>query len=226
MAERESTTWRMAAEFVLEPMEGHEVRAATGYGSRYVRAQELAGEGLHDRGVGTLSVEDRWQIAEGVTAGVGGKFSYVGFLGDTSHFDPSASLEIQGADRTTFRGSIYARTVAPGGDILTLSSLASAPAMNFAVLDGGLRAERLTRYELTFTSSGASDVRTDVQINGKHATFEDGTDWKEKPVSLPWINPTTYSKSFSFTASTRSANSTPSPPTRATPSSIPSMRHT
>jgi len=148
MAERESTTWRMAAEFVLEPMEGHEVRAATGYGSRYVRAQNLAGEGLHDRGVGTLSVEDRWQIAEGVTASVGGRFSYVGFLGDTNHFDPSASLEIQGADRTTFRGTVYARTVAPGGDILTLNSLASAPAMNFAVLDGGLRAERLTRYEL------------------------------------------------------------------------------
>ena len=149
MAERESTTWRMAGEFVIEPMEGHEMRAATGYGSRYVRAQELAGgEGLHDRGVGTLSVEDRWEIAEGVTAAVGGRFSYVGFLGDTNHFDPSAALEIQGADRTTFRASVYARTMAPGGDILTLNTLASAPAMNFAVLDGGLRAERLTRYEL------------------------------------------------------------------------------
>ena len=150
MAERESTTWRMAAEFVIEPMEGHEMRAATGYGSRYVRAQELAGggEGLHDRGVGTLSVEDRWEIADGVTAAVGGRFSYIGFLGDTNHFDPSATLEIQGDERTTFRGSVYARTVAPGGDILTLNSLASAPAMNFAVLEGGLRAERLTRYEL------------------------------------------------------------------------------
>ncbi len=148
MAERESTTWRMAGEFVIEPMEGHEMRAATGYGSRYVRAQELAGSGLHDRGVGTLSVEDRWEIAEGVTAGVGGRFSYIGFLGDTNHFDPSASLEIKGADLTTYRATVYARTVAPGGDILTLTSLASAPAMNFAVLDGGLRAERLTRYEL------------------------------------------------------------------------------
>ena len=116
------------------------MRAATGYGSRYVRAQELAGDGLHDRGVGTLSVEDRWQIAEGVTATVGGRFSYVGFLGDTNHFDPSASLEIQGADRTTFRGSVYARTVAPGGDILTLNTLASAPAMNFA--GAGRRAAR------------------------------------------------------------------------------------
>jgi carboxypeptidase family protein/TonB-dependent receptor-like protein len=148
MAERESTTWRMAGEFAIEAMEGHELRAATGYGSRYVRAQEFAVEGLHDRGVGTLSLEDRWQITEGVTASVGGRFSYVGFLGDTNHFDPSASLEIQSADQTTFRGSVYARTVAPGGDILTLNSLASAPAMNFAVLDGTLRAERLTRYEL------------------------------------------------------------------------------
>ena len=148
MAERESTTWRMAAEFVLEPMEGHEMRAASGYGSRYVRAQDLAGEGLHDRGVGTLTVDDRWLIADGVTAAVGGRFSYIGFLGDTNHFDPSATLEIQGADHTTFRASVHARTVAPGGDILTLNTLASASAMNFAVLDGGLRAERLTRYEL------------------------------------------------------------------------------
>jgi hypothetical protein len=148
MAESENTTWRMAAEFVLEPMEGHEVRTATGYGSRYVRAQPFAGEGVHDRGVGTLSVEDRWQIAEGVTATVGGRFSYIGFLGDTSHFDPSATLEIQGAERTTYRATVHARTVAPGGDILTLNSLASAPAMHFAVLGGGLRAEQLSRYEL------------------------------------------------------------------------------
>jgi hypothetical protein len=148
MAERESTTWRMAAEFVIEPMEGHEMRAATGYGSRYVRAQELAGEGLHDRGVGTLSVEDRWQIAEGVTAGIGGRFSYIGFLGDPNHFDPSVSLEIEGAERTTYRATVYARTIAPGGDILTLNSLATAPAMNFAVLGGDMRAERLTRYEV------------------------------------------------------------------------------
>jgi outer membrane receptor protein involved in Fe transport len=108
----------------------------------------MAGEALHDRGVGTMSVEDRWEITEGVTAGVGGRFSYIGFLGDTSHFDPSASLEIQGDEQTTFRAAVYARTLAPGGDILTLNSLASAPAMNFAVLDGELRAERLMRYEL------------------------------------------------------------------------------
>jgi hypothetical protein len=148
MAERESTTWRMAGEFVIEPMEGHQMRASMGYGSRYVRAQPLAGDGLHDRGVGTVSAEDRWEIADGVTAAVGGRFSYVGFLGDTNHFDPSATLEIQGDEQTTFRGSVYARTVAPGGDILTLNSLASAPAMNFAVLEGALRAERVTRYEL------------------------------------------------------------------------------
>jgi hypothetical protein len=149
----------MAAEFVLEPMEGHEMRATTGYGSRYVRAQEMAGEGLHDRGVGTLTVQDRWQITDGVTASVGGRFSYIGFLGDTNHFDPSASLEIQGDENTTFRGSVFARSVAPGGDILTLNTLASAPAMNFAVLGSALRAERLTRYELGFDQQlGGTEV--------------------------------------------------------------------
>ena len=139
------------------------MRAATGYGSRYVRAQEIAGDGLHDRGVGTLSVEDRWQITEGVTAAVGGRFSYVGFLGDTNHFDPSASLEIQGADQTIFRGSVYARTVAPGGDILTLNSLASAPAMNFAVLDGGAArgaADALRAGASTSSSAGPRSARS------------------------------------------------------------------
>jgi carboxypeptidase family protein len=182
MAERESTTWRMAGEFVIEPMEGHEVRAATGYGSRYVRAQDLPGDGLRDRGVGTLSVEDRWEIADGVTAAVGGRFSYVGFLGDTNHFDPSASLEIKGADlMTTYRASVSARTVAPGGDILTLASLASAPAMNFAVLDGGLRAERLTRYELALDQQiGGTSVGAFTYYEGVRdqlaSVFEGATD--------------------------------------------------
>jgi outer membrane receptor for ferrienterochelin and colicin len=97
-----------------------------------------------------LTVADRWEIVDGVTATVGGRFSYIGFLGDTNHFDPSATLEVQGDDDTTFRGAVHARTVAPGGDILTLNTLASAPAMNFAVLNDGLRAERFTRYELGF----------------------------------------------------------------------------
>ena len=167
MAERENTTWRMAGEFVLEPMEGHRIQATTGYGSRYVRAQEVGADLLHDRGVGNLSVEDRWEITDGVTAGVGGRFSYIGFLGDTNHFDPSATLEIEGADGTTFRASVYARTLAPGGDILTLNSLASAPAMNFAVFDGGLRAERLMRYELAMDQQlGGTSIGAFIDYEG------------------------------------------------------------
>lgn len=73
---------------------------------------------------------------------------------------------------------------------------------------------RLTRYQLTFESpvpgretnmSGqligprSHKVLTDVLINGKPATFEDGTDWKRKPVTLGWQNPSIYSKKYSLT---------------------------
>ena len=167
VAERESTTWRMAAEFVIEPMEGHEVRAATGYGSRYLRPQEAA-EGLQDRGVGAVAVEDRWTIGDEVTATLGGRYSHVGFLADANHFDPSASLALARGERS-LRATVSAGTVAPGGDILTINSMASAPAMTFAVLDDGLRAERLLRYELAVdqqlggTSVGAFTFYEDVR---------------------------------------------------------------
>jgi TonB-dependent receptor-like protein/carboxypeptidase family protein len=168
VAERENTTWRMAAEFVVEPMEGHELRAATGYGSRSLRP-EIAGDVLHDRGVGGVALQDRWSIGDSVTATVGGRFSYVGFMSATNHFDPSATVAYAYNDRTAFRGSFSASTLAPGGDILTINSLASAPAMNFAVLDDGLRAERFVRYELGMdqqlgsTSVGAFTYYEDVR---------------------------------------------------------------
>jgi len=168
VAERESTTWRMAAEFVVEPMEGHELRAATGYGSRSLRPG-IAGETLHDRGVGGVALQDRWTIGDSVTATVGGRFSYVGFMSAASHFDPSATVAYAYNDRTAFRGSFSTSTVAPGGDILTINSLAAAPAMNFALLDDGLRAERFVRYELGMdqqlgsTSVGAFTYYEDVR---------------------------------------------------------------
>ena len=147
VAERENTTWRMAAEFVVVPSEGHELRASTGYGSRGLRPAFGAGA-THDRGVGAVAVEDRWTIGDSLTATVGGRFSYVGFMPDANHLDRSASLAYARSDRTTFRGSYAARTVAPGGDILTISSLAGAPAMTDAVMDDALRAERVVRYEV------------------------------------------------------------------------------
>jgi hypothetical protein len=169
LAERENTTWRMAAEFVLEPFEGHEMRASTGYGSSYLGAQSLAGgEMLHGRGVGAVAFEDRWTMADTVTMSVGGRFSYVGFMEEANHFDPSATLELRD-EGTTIRGTIHARTIAPGGDILTLSSLASAPAMNFAVLDGGVRAERLARYELALDQQlGGTSLGAFTYYEGVH----------------------------------------------------------
>jgi hypothetical protein len=37
VSENESATWRMAAEFLFAPGSGHEIQAATGYGTRYIR---------------------------------------------------------------------------------------------------------------------------------------------------------------------------------------------
>lgn len=149
VSESESTAWRMAAEFVTEPVEGHELQVGTGYGTRFVRPL-LATEGdrLHDRSVGAVFAQDRWQMGDTVTANVGTRFSYIGFLDDAHHVDPSASLEIKRDDHTRLLASVATRTLAPGGDLLTLSTLANGPAFTYAEMDRGLRAERSVRVEL------------------------------------------------------------------------------
>ncbi len=45
-------------------------------------------------------------------------------------------------------GSVAARTLTPGGDLLTLSTVAASPAITWARLDEGLRPARSVRYEL------------------------------------------------------------------------------
>jgi hypothetical protein len=161
VAESESATWRMAAEFVFEPGGGHKLQAGTGYGTRLLRqfaAAERASRG-DNHGVGAAFLTDQWQIANGITTRVGGRFTYIGFLRDPNHFDPHASVEILGEDHSRITASVETRTLAPGGDLLTLSSLATAPAMAFAFIDDSLRPERSARLAVTVDQSyGATTV--------------------------------------------------------------------
>jgi hypothetical protein len=153
VADSESTTWRTAAEFIIEPGGGHEVQLGSGYGTRLF--QPLVGnsrdrEGrLDNRTVGAIFVQDRWQAAENIAYTAGARFSYIGFLADRNHIDPFAAVEVRPDERTRVRGAVSSRTLVPGGDLLTLSVLGSAPAMAFAVMDDQLRPERAIHYELT-----------------------------------------------------------------------------
>jgi TonB dependent receptor-like, beta-barrel/Carboxypeptidase regulatory-like domain len=151
VAESEDTTWRMGAEFIVEPGSGHEVRAGAGYGTRYVRPLSAAeAEVRLDSGtVGALFIEDRWTLSKRVTATFGARHSYVGFVnGDRNHVDPSAAFEFNASDGTTLLASAEERTIIPGGDLLTLSTLSVAPAIVYADLGGTLAPEHLVRYRL------------------------------------------------------------------------------
>jgi hypothetical protein len=150
VAERDTAAWRMAGEFVLEAGAGHEILAATGYGSRYVRGGSLESYATrpYDRSVGAVYLQDRWELSERLITTVGGRFSYTGYLGEAHHFDPHLSLEIRRDDQTRVRGTRESRTLVPGGDVLTLTRLATAPAPSFSMPSEGIRAERLTRYEI------------------------------------------------------------------------------
>ncbi|MBI3932955.1 MAG: TonB-dependent receptor [Acidobacteria bacterium] len=154
VAEAESATWRMAAEFTAEPWAGHSLQAGAGYGSRLVRPA-LPGVGDphgDDRGVGAILVNDHWKAGD-VSGSFGARYSYIGYLQDANHVDPSAALEVRREDGTAFRGSVAARTLMPGGDLLTLSSLATGPAIAFAHLEPGMRPERTVRWELAVDRS-------------------------------------------------------------------------
>jgi hypothetical protein len=167
VAESESASWRMAAEFVLEPSAGHRLQAGTGYGTRYFRPVAPGGPDRGDNhSVGAAFVQDQWQVAEKVTTTVGGRFSYIGFLRESNHFDPMATLEFRRDAHTRFSATAETRTLAPGGDLLTLSTLATAPAVAYAILDDSLQAERSGRLEMAVAQVyGATTL-------GAHTFFE------------------------------------------------------
>jgi hypothetical protein len=172
VADRETTTWRMAAEFVLEPSSGHEVQTGAGYGSRCLRpllATDDTGS-LDVRNAGAIFVKDRWRATDRLTTTVGARYSFIGFLQDSNHLDPLVAVEFQADRHTQVRGSWSAHTLAPGGDLLTLSSWATAPAITLARMDTDLRASRSLHWDLGVDRTlGATKL-------GAHAFYEDVND--------------------------------------------------
>lgn len=148
VAESEATAWRVGAEFVIEPGGGHQIRAGSGYGSRFLRAEGPSAERGEGRGVGAILLQDRFEAGDRVVATVGARLTHIGFLEQANHLDPTLSVEVKRDARTRLKGSLTARTLAPGGDLLSLGTLASAPAIGYAVTGPDLRSERAYRMEM------------------------------------------------------------------------------
>jgi hypothetical protein len=147
VAENEGRTWRTAAEFVLEPGGGHEVEVGAGYGAGDVRTALAGAAPEPNRAVGAAFVRDRWQLGERLAATTGARYTYIGFLPDSHHADAVVQIELRGDRQTLVRGSVSTRTLTPGGDLLTLSTVAASPAITWARLEEDLRPARSMRYE-------------------------------------------------------------------------------
>ncbi|HET8647117.1 MAG TPA: TonB-dependent receptor, partial [Vicinamibacteria bacterium] len=168
VSESGSTSWRMAAEFVLEAGE-HEIRAGSGYGTRLLRP-ETDGPQARDERVGAIFVQDRWSPSDDLSATVAARFTHVGFLERANSLDPSVTVEVRPSDTSSIHAMVATRTLAPGGDLLTLSTLATAPSIALAALHDALRAQRSLRVELGVDENlGASSVRA-------HAFYESARD--------------------------------------------------
>jgi hypothetical protein len=149
LTDAESGTWRMAAEFAIEPADGHELRAGAGYGTWLLQPlPNPRDDGTDGRNAGAVFAHDRWQLGERVAVSAGARYTYLGFLQDRNHLSPTASVEYRAGARTRLRASSASRTLAPGGDILTLSTLATTPAMAVALMGSDIRPERILRHDL------------------------------------------------------------------------------
>jgi len=155
IADRERAAWRMAAEFILAPGSGHELQAGAGYGSRSLDGGfPAAGSGrLDNRTVGALFVSDRWTATDKLTLSGGGRYSYLGFVSDKTAFSPMLAVEYRTGEHSRVRGNIQARTLAPGGDLLTASTVQATPAMAVALVGERIRPERITRQDLALDRS-------------------------------------------------------------------------
>ena len=169
VTESEGTAWRMAAEFTLTPGGGHEIQTGAGYGTRYLRPLpgELPGAPVDTRSVGSIFARDSWRMGQGWTASLGTRYSYLGFLQDGNSLDGFVAFERTVGRHGRIHGSFAVKTLAPGGDLLTLSSLASAPVLNLAHLDESLRAARTSRYEMGFDREiGKTTISTFIFSEG------------------------------------------------------------
>jgi hypothetical protein len=151
LMENTNTTWRTAAEFVVRPVEGHSLEAGAGFGTHDLRLDpaESAAVGLGARSLGAIFVKDNWTTNEHLSGTLGVRYSFVGFLTDRNYLDPFASVSLRPDGKTVLRGSVGSHTLAPGGDLLTVSTISSSPALVLARLDEHVRAERALRLDLS-----------------------------------------------------------------------------
>jgi len=168
VTEAENTTWRMGAEFVLEPGAGHKIETGAGYGTSLLRGPQPSEiDPLATRSVGAAFLKDRFPLGRDVHATIGARYAYLGFLEDRNRIDTLFSLEMRSTPTTVVRVSAGSRTLAPGGDLLTLSTLNASPVTSYARLDQGLRPSRTWHYEL-----GTDHNLGGVHL-GTHAFYED-----------------------------------------------------
>jgi len=184
LAETGNTSWRVAAEFLIEPAEGHQLEAGAGFGTRDLRmgASDLEPGGLDARSLGALFVRDTWSLSETVSASAGARYSFIGFVRNHNYVDPHADVAVRPDKHTVLRASLGSRTLAPGGDLLTLSTVASSPALALAQIDDEGRAERAWRAEVSAdrafgaqTTIGARAFREDVR-DQLMSLYEGGAD--------------------------------------------------
>ena len=106
--------------------------------------------------MGAFFVKDRWRVGKRLTTTLGTRYTYLGFLSDAHHADAIVEVEVRGTTGTLLRGSVATRTLAPGGDLLTLSTVSASPAITWAQLDAGLRPARSLRAEVGVDRAFAS----------------------------------------------------------------------
>ncbi|HVO13069.1 MAG TPA: TonB-dependent receptor [Vicinamibacteria bacterium] len=179
VSDNEGRSWRTAAQFVIDPGAGHTIEAGAGYGA----GELLVAQGLlqPDRAMGGFFVKDRWKLGDRLAATAGARYTYVGFLPDSHHADAVLEVELRGSPQTVVRGSLVTRTLAPGGDLLTLSTLTNSPAITWARFDDDLRPSRSLRCELGIdhTLGASTQLRARVFDEGTRdllvTTFDDAT---------------------------------------------------
>jgi hypothetical protein len=149
VSDADRSSWRMAGEFTVEPWQGHAIRVGSGYGT-WVPHPVLTGDRALGViiGAGAAFLEDKWSVSQAVTATLGARYSYIGFVNERNHIDPRASIEVQTSRGTRFQAGFSTTTLAPGGDLLAVPAQAPSSALSLAATDSALRPERVLRCSL------------------------------------------------------------------------------
>ena len=148
LAESEHRTWRSAGEFFFDGREGHALHAGVGYGQQALRPFFSSPDAWESRTIGAVFLNDTISLSDSLRASVGARYTYLGFLGDSNRFDPAVALEYEVDDATRVHGAWTNSTVAPGGDLLAVSSLSAAPDLAMASIARDLEPEHVARYEV------------------------------------------------------------------------------